>query len=163
MVAAGYSRYMEHYEESRLVPLPPESVFKQIDNHKNFSSHMNKSSWMMGGGSMKTIMDAREGKQLGSHIAMDGTVMGMKVSLDEVVTKREPPYKKEWKTVGNPKLIVIGQYVMGVNIVAQGNGSKLTVFIDYEYPNKNVWLGKLFGKIYARWCVQQMVNGVAGI
>jgi hypothetical protein len=154
---------MEHYEESRLVPLPPESVFKQIDNHKNFSSHMNKSSWMMGGGSMKTKMDEGEGKQLGSHIVMEGTVMGMKVSLDEVVTKREPPYKKEWKTVGNPKLIVIGQYVMGVNIVAQGNGSKLIVFIDYEYPDKNVWLGKFFGKIYAKWCVRQMVNGVAGI
>jgi hypothetical protein len=122
---------------------------------------MNKSSWMMCGGSMKTIMDAEEGKQLGSHITMDGTVMGMKVSLDEVVTKREPPYKKEWKTVGSPKLIVIGQYVMGVNIVAQGNGSKLTVFIDYEYPDKNAWMGKLFGKIYAKWCVRQMVNGVA--
>lgn len=112
---------------------------------------------------MKTIMDEGEGIQIGSHIIMEGSVWGMKVSLDEVVTKREPPYIKEWKTVGSPNLIVIGHYVMGVNITAQGNGSKLIVFIDYEYPNKNVWLGKLFGKIYAKWCVRQMVNGVVKI
>jgi carbon monoxide dehydrogenase subunit G len=152
---------MEHYEQSRLVPLPPESVFKQIDDHKNLASHMNKSSWMLGGGSMKTMMDEGEGKKIGSHIMMDGSVLGLKVSLDEIVTKREPPYRKEWKTVGIPKLIVVGQYVMGVNIETWGNGSKVTVFIDYEYPDKNAWLGKLFGKIYAKWCVRQMVNGVA--
>lgn len=112
---------------------------------------------------MKTMMDEGEGKEVGSHIMMEGSVLGLKVSLDEIVTKREPPYRKEWKTVGNPKLIVIGQYTMGVKVAAQGNGSKVTVFIDYEYPDKNAWLGRLFGKIYAKWCVQQMVKGVAGI
>jgi hypothetical protein len=37
------------------------------------------------------------------------------------------------------------------------------VFIDYELPRLGLasWLGKLFGKTYARWCTEQMVNDAA--
>lgn len=109
---------------------------------------------------MTTEIDKGEGREIGSHIKMKGKVLGINIFLDEVVTKREPPLIKEWQTVGNPQLIVIGKYLMGVKIAPTRNGSRLTVFIDYEYPDKNAWLGKLFGKIYARWCVQQMINSV---
>ena len=38
----------------------------------------------------------------------------------------------------------------------------MTVFIDYALPDGVVtyWLGRLFGGMYAKWCVNQMLDGV---
>lgn len=41
---------LRHDEESLLISASPEDVFAYVDDHKRFSSHMNQSSWMMGGG-----------------------------------------------------------------------------------------------------------------
>ena len=149
----------KHYEESIVVDSSPEELFAFVDNHQQFSSHMNKSSWMMGGGHMETTVDAGNGQKVGSHIRMSGTAFGMKLFLDEVVIQYEPPYKKTWKTVGSPELIVIGHYGMGLEIKPQNLGSSLRVFIDYELPAQNAWLGILFGDIFAKWCVHQMIEG----
>ena len=121
---------------------------------------MNQSSWMMGGGHMGTLMDAKEGRKVGSHIVMKGKVFGIAISLDEVVILREPPLVKAWETVGTPKLLVIGNYRMAVEIEPSANGSLLQVSIDYNLPEKNALIGKLFGGYYAKWCVRQMISGV---
>ena len=47
-----------HYETSGLVQAPVERVFAHADDHARLSSHMSKSSWMMGGGSMRLEFDA---------------------------------------------------------------------------------------------------------
>ena len=93
---------------------------------------------------------------------MDGKMPGMTLSLEEVVTERQAPFKKVWKTV-DAKLTVIGQYQVGFALSPSGDRSLLRVFIDYELPHQGFarWLGKLFGKTYARWCVEQMVNDAA--
>lgn len=152
-----------HYEETSLIQATPEDVFNYVDDQKRFSSHMSKSSWMMGGGSMSTEFDEGQGKTIGSHIQMKGRVFGINLYLDEVVTLREPPHRKEWETVGVPKLLVIGNYKMGFEISPKDSVSQLRVFIDYELPTttNSRWLGQLFGKMYAKWCVQQIANGVA--
>lgn len=122
---------------------------------------MNKSSWMMGGGKMSTEVDEGKGQKVGSHIKMGGTILGMKMFLDEVVTERTPPTRKVWKTVGNPNLLVIGNYQMGVELDPDNNDTSLKVFIDYDLPSGISRLfGILFGKMYAKWCVDQMLNGV---
>lgn len=149
---------MRHYEKSIFIPAHTEDIFAYIDDHTLFSSHMNESSWMMGGGKMNTSIDAKGGKEVGSHIQMSSNIFGIKLYLDEVVTRREPPLIKTWETVGNPKLLVVGPYQMKAGIKPQENGSLLTVSIDYDLPNKNRWLGKLFGGFYAKWCVQQMLK-----
>jgi hypothetical protein len=156
-------RKIHHYEETSLIQASPEEVFSYVDNHANFSSHMNKPSWMMGGGSMEIELDEGQGKTIGSHIQMKGQVFGINLYLDQVVMLREPPHRKEWETVGVPKLLVIGNYKMGFEINAMNRVSQLKVFIDYELPSTTIsrWLGQLFGKMYAKWCVQQMANGVA--
>ena len=155
------SKESRHYEDSAFVAAPAEEVFSYVDNHANFSSHMNKSSWMMGGGKMETQVDEGKGQKVGSHIQMSGEVFGIEVSLDEVITEHEPPKRKAWKTVGTPKLIVIGEYQMGLEIEPEDANSNLTVSIDYSLPDsqKTRWIGQLFGGIYAKWCVGQMVNG----
>lgn len=150
-----------HYEESAVIPSTPIEVFNYVDDHTRFSSHMNKSSWMMGGGKMDTQVDEGKGQQVGSHIRMGGNIFGMNLFLDEVVTEHNPPHKKVWKTVGNPKLLVIGNYQMGIEISPRDKQSNFKVFIDYELPKgATKWMGYLFGNMYAKWCVRQMLVGV---
>jgi len=121
-----------------------------------------QSYWMMGGGRMDIQADAGHGQVVGSHIRLSGKILGIHLFLDEVVTQYEPPYRKAWRTVGTPRLLVIGHYRMGFEINAENGGSKLRVFIDYELPTtpSTRWLGYLFGGIYAKWCVRQMIQSV---
>ena len=110
---------------------------------------------------MNTSVDEKNGQKVGSHIRLDGTVFGIHLFLDEVVTHYEPPHLKTWKTIGTPKLLIIGNYQMKIEIKSDERGSLISVSIDYELPKKNVWLGKLFSGWYAKWCVQQMLKGTS--
>jgi hypothetical protein len=150
-----------HHDESRaLVSASPERVFAHVDDPKRLSSHMSQSSWQMGGGRMTTALDEYRGQRVGSHIRVSGRVFGFELSLNEVVTEREPPIRKIWETVGSPRLLVIGSYRMGFELTPRENGSLLRVFIDYalppEWPAR--WLGHVLGGYYAHWCTQRMVN-----
>lgn len=147
------------YEDSALISASPEELFAYIDDHMRFSSHMSQSSWMMGGGRMDVSVDDGKGQRVGSHIRLNGTAFGIKLFLDEVVTRREPPRIKTWKTVGDLRLLIVGHYRMGIEIRPRGIAAQLRVCIDYDLPEKNAWLGRLFGGIYAKWCVGQMISG----
>lgn len=155
-------KYNKHYEEHIVVNADADVLFRFADNHHNFSSHMNKSQWWMGGGRFETKIDEGKGQKVGSHIQMAGKILGIKMFLDEVIIKREPPFRKSWETVGNLNLLVIGNYELGFKITPENNNSKLKVYIDYELPRslRTHWLGILFGGMYAKMCVQQMTNGV---
>ena len=150
---------IRHYEGNILLHASLQKVFDYVDDHSKFSSHMNQSSWMMGGGSMNTSIDDGHGQRVGSHIRMNGKILGINLFLDEVVTIHEPPRAKRWETVGDVKLLVCGPYRMNINVEPQDNCTLLRVSIDYALPNSNVWLGKLFGGMYAKWCVQLMIKG----
>jgi hypothetical protein len=91
---------------------------------------------------------------------MSGRVFGVPLSLEEVVTERQPPTRKVWETVGIPRLLVIGPYQMGFDVTLRGTESELRVFINYAPPSSwpGRWLGRLFGGYYARWCTQAMVD-----
>lgn len=150
-----------HYEESAVIPSTPAEVFSYVDDHSRLSSHMNKSSWMMAGGKMDTQMDEGKGQKVGSHIRMGGKIFGIHLFLDEVIIEHNPPRRKVWKTVGNPKLLVIGHYQMGIEIHPRDKQSHFKVFIDYELPGGGTgWMGYLFGDMYAKWCVRQMLDSV---
>lgn len=154
--------FLKHYHEDALISGSPEKVFAYLDDHARLSSHMSKSSWMMGGGRMETTIDEGNGQKIGSHIRLSGKAFGISIALDEVVTRYEPPRTKIWETVGSPKLLVIGHYRLGIEITPHNGTSELRVFIDYDFPATNAWLGYLFGKTYAKWCVRQMLYGVQG-
>ena len=151
-----------HLESTAFIDASPQDVFAFIDDHARFSSHMSESSWMMGGGRMSVEVDEAKGQAVGSHIRLSGRVFGVPLYLDEVVARREPPTDKVWETVGSPQLLAIGAYSMGAQITPERGGSRLRVFIDYQLPDGPVtrWLGWLFGRLYARWCVEQMLTGV---
>ena len=154
--------YSRHYEKSLVAKAVSETVFAYADDHRNFSSHMNRSSWMMGGGRMVTESDEGKGRKVGSHIRMSGNIFGVSLLLDEVVTKHEIPLHKEWETVGSLNLIVIDHYRLGFSIEPRGENSKMNIYIDYNLPKSLCTriLGYLFGGMYAKWCVNQMAAGV---
>ena len=152
---------MRHQEAVVSLQASPDAVFAFVDDHSRLSSHMNRSSWMLGGGQMRIEIDEQKGQVVGSHIRLSGRVFGFRLFLDEVVTRRNPPHEKVWETVGRPKLLVIGAYRMGMEIGAEPQGTRLRVLIDYDLPSGRIGrlLGLLFGGMYARWCVNQMIDG----
>ena len=111
---------------------------------------------------MNIETDEGKGGKVGSHIKMQGKVFGLNLFLDEVVTKHAPPYYKEWQTVGDINLLVIDHYKLGFEIKPEAEHSNLTVYIDYNLPKSFLTklLGCLFGRVYAKWCVKQMINEV---
>ncbi len=151
-----------HDESIALVHAPIDRVFARLDDPMSLAAHMSESSMMMMGSRMSMEVDAGGGRVIGSKISMHGSVMGIPVSLEEVVTERQPPCKKLWETIGTPKLLVMAHYRMGFELAPQGDTSLLHVFIDYSLPATapGSWLGRLLGGVYARWCTKRMVDDV---
>src|SRR5262245_56213532 len=149
-----------HYETTALVQAPIERVFAYVDDPTRLSSHMSKSSWMMGGSRMQIELDDDRGQRVGSRIRMNGRIFGLRLSLEELVTEYNFPHRKVWETTGTPNLLVTGHYKMGFEIGSRDIDSLLRVYIDYRLPHGVLtrWLGYLLGPFYARWCTQQMVN-----
>jgi len=55
---------------------------------------MTKPSGMMLGGSMSCEVDERGGREVGSVIRMAGTILGLRLAVEEIVTERIPPRRK---------------------------------------------------------------------
>ena len=54
------------------VNAPADTLFAFLDDHKNLSSHMNKSSGMMLGSRMEIYLDAAEARSVGSKFGFKG-------------------------------------------------------------------------------------------
>jgi hypothetical protein len=143
-----------------IVHASAERVFERLDDQTRLSKHMSQRSWKMGWGKMDTHLDEQRGRAVGSHMVLEGRVFGIRLYLDEVVIEREPPLRKSWETVGEPRLLVIGSYRMGFDLVATGADATLRVVIDYRLPAAGFsrWLGRVLGRSYAAWCVRQMAE-----
>lgn len=89
---AGTRRPFErHYADTATLSASAEDVFGFVDDFTKLSSHMSRSSAMMMGGSMRTSFDAAHGQAIGSHVSMNGTLLGIELSLEEVVTDFQLP------------------------------------------------------------------------
>ena len=155
--------YPWHEHHDVIVAADPARLFAHLDDPHRLAGHMEKPSLMMAGATMQVTLDALEGRAVGAVIHMAGRVLGIVLALDEVITEREPPSRKVWQTLGEPRLLVIGAYRMGFTIVTHERGSRLQVFIDYRRPARGLArvLGRLFGRAYAAWCTQKMANDAA--
>ena len=152
-------RFAFHEESSGFVAEKPDRVFAILDDHNRLAAHMSKPSWRMGWATMQIILEPGK-RGAGSHIALRGRVFGFRLSVDEVVTRYEPPSLKEWQTTEPPHLLVIGHYRMAFRTSPERDGTLLTVSIDYNPPTSILSriLAGLFGRVYARWCTRQMVT-----
>ena len=153
-------RFTFHEESSGFVGQPPERVFAMLDDHERLAGHMAKPSWRMGWATMQIITDPQRPRGLGAPITLRGRVFGLRLSVDEVVTRYEPPSVKEWETTHEPRLLVIGRYRIAFLTSADRKGTALRVTIDYNRPESAAsrLLAALFGRMYARWCTSQMVS-----
>jgi len=150
-----------HYEKEVDIPAAAGALFDHVDDHARLAGHMEESSALMMGGRMTYQFDAAQGRAPGSVIRVAGRVLGLELSVEEVVTVREVPRRKTWQTRGATRLLVIGAYRMGFEIDAVGrDASKLRVFIDYT-PAAGL-MGRIAGilltPLYARWCVRRMAE-----
>ncbi|ESQ88008.1 polyketide cyclase [Asticcacaulis sp. AC460] len=151
----GHSR-----EASVDVAATPDLVFAHMDDQSKLGSHMEKPSMMMMGGRMTYEFDAAKGQAVGSVIKMGGGFLGVKLSVEEVITVHDPPRRKVWETCGQSQILIIGAYRMGFEITPAKGGSHLRVFIDYNHLTTFFGgiLSLCFASIYARWCVSQMAS-----
>ena len=148
-----------HFVHEALTAAAPAALFAYLDKHSQMSAHMTRRSWMMGGGKMELTTDDGRFQRLGSRLRLAGRAFGLMLSLDEEITEYRPPQVKVWRTIGSPRLLIIGHYRMGFEISAAPAGSRLRVFLDYHLPSGVVTrlLGRLLAPMYARWCVRNMV------
>jgi hypothetical protein len=154
--------YLHHFETVADVPATPAELFENIDDPSRLAGHMTGSSLMMAGSRMQFSYDESGGRAVGSKIWMGGSILGLRLALEEVVIERDPPKRKVWETLGEPRLLVIGGYRMGFEIIPQANRSLLKVFIDWRDPGPRWrWLGRLLGRVYAKWCTESMARGAA--
>ena len=152
-----------HDESAAMAKAPVDRVFAFLDDPKALSAHMGESSMMMMGSRMSIDVDADGGRVIGSKIRMQGRMMGIPLSLEEVITERQVPSRKVWETIGTPNLLVVAHYRMGFELTRTGDSSLVRIFIDYSLPTSapGSWLGRLLGGVYARWCTKQMADDVA--
>ena len=75
---------------------------------------------------MEIITDPERPRGVGGHITLRGRVFGLRLFVEEIVTRYEPPLVKEWETTGEPRLIVIGQYRMAFHITTEAHGTLTT-------------------------------------
>lgn len=149
-----------HYEVVGELPVKVERAFEYLDDPMKLSSHMNASSGMMMGSKMETRLDEGRGQKLGSKIIMEGKVLGITLFLEEIISSREPPFRKEWTIIGEPRLLVIGAYKMGFELKSVGQKTSMRMYIEYNLP-KPIFsriLGLFFSGFYARWCTKQMLR-----
>ena len=141
----------------------PQSIFEYIDRPERLSAHMARRSWQLAGSSMTVETDSGGGRHVGSRVRLAGRMLGIPLFVECEVVQRGPPWIKAWETLGTPHLLVIGAYRMSVTIKEQGDGSHVTIAIDYALPAKVAlrWLARLLGPAYARWCVRQMILDLA--
>jgi hypothetical protein len=105
-------------------------------------------------------MPMEKGRRLGSRVRLLGFFLGLNLEIDQRVIDRELARSKAWQTVGNPRMLIVARYRMGFSLSPLSNGCRLTAFIDYALPEKAIGrlLGALAGRVYARWCVRNLLQ-----
>lgn len=153
----GYAKYAE---TSGWIEASQAAIFDFLDDQANLSAHMRQSSGMMLGSAMDIHMEPDHTRRVGSRFGFTGRIFGIPLSVEEIVTGREPPVSKTWETTAEPHLWVIGRYMMGFDLAPTVNGEvTLRVYIHYDLPTGSFThlLGRIFGGIYAAWRTRQMV------
>lgn len=140
-----------HCEVRFDIAASPAEIFALLDDHSRLAAHMEKPSLMMAGATMHITTDVKSGQAIGSFIRMQGQILGIPLSVEEVVDEYAQPLRKAWETVGEPQLLVIGEYRMGFTLFPISDKTRLSVWLDYDL-SKGRWTYQLeswLAKTYA--------------
>ena len=163
-VVTGGERFPRHEECESVLDASPTESFAFLDDPAHLSLHMANRSWMMGGSRMEIVTDDWRGQRIGSRLHLGGTVLGMHLGVDAVIVDYDPPRRKRWETVGEPRLLIIGPYRMDLELLPVGDGTSLRIVLDYSLPERGFprLLGHVAARFYARWCTHAMVRDAVG-
>ena len=151
------------YAERKVIKVaaPADQVFGFVDDPKHLAGHMSARSWSMGGGRMDLDLDSTGGRAVGSRMHLHGSAFGLRLDVLTEVSEREPPVYKAWQTVGTPRLLVIGEYRMRVDIESTPDGSRARISIHYALPGTRAGVAsRWLARAYARWCVDRMATDI---
>ena len=139
----------------------PEKVFAYADDIHNTGWHMSKSSMPMMGSKLKLEILSKNPTGEGAVYRWSGKVMGLTIDFSEIVTKWVKNKERVWKTIGQPKIIIISNYEMWFFTDPSEKNTKLTFGISYDLP-KDIFgfiLGFLLADWYSKWCLNNMCQG----
>lgn len=146
-----------------MIDAPAERVFAYVDDIRNLARHMSeRGSMPMMGSKLALVIDTPEPTGVGATYRYSGRMMGLTIDFSETVTCYVPGREKVWRTIGQPRLLIIDSYEMSVLVEPiTGTRSRLTIAIDYALPRAGFWrvVGQLLAATYARWCLGSMIDG----
>jgi hypothetical protein len=154
---------MPHLSRTALISAPAERVFAYVDDIRNLARHMSENPSMPMMGSKLTLkIVTPELTGVGATYRYTGQMLGLVLDFSETVTTYIAGREKIWRTIGNPKLLIMHGYEMRVLVEPVTPATtNLTISIDYELPASGFWriAGWLLGDAYCRWCLGGMVDG----
>jgi hypothetical protein len=111
------------------------------------------------GSQLRLEMLSDQATGLGATYRYSGKMLGLSIDFSESVTRYLPPREKVWRTIGEPRLVIIGSYEMRVTVEPLSpSSSRLTISIVYELPRSGFWriVGLVLAGSYSRWCLRRM-------
>jgi polyketide cyclase/dehydrase/lipid transport protein len=151
---------MTALSETVEIRAPAESVFAHVDDIRNLGWHMTgRSSMAMMGSRLRLEILSDQVTGLGATYRYSGTMLGLSIEFSESVTKYLPPREKVWRTIGEPRLVIIASYEMRVAVEPLSpSSSRMTISIVYELPRSGFWriVGLVLARSYSRWCLRGM-------
>lgn len=151
---------MRSKTKSIYIHASPEKVFSQMDDFSKTGMHMSESSMMMMGSKLNLEQLSPIATGIGAKYRWYGKMMGMTIDFNEAVTKWQPPFLKEWETIGEAKIIIMAWYRMWFDIMPDGDGTQARLSISYLPPKEgyNKILSFFLARWYCSWCLSNMLN-----
>jgi uncharacterized membrane protein len=142
------------------IQAPAEGVFAYVDDVRHVGWHMTeRSSIAMMGSRLELEILSEQPTGLGATYRYFGTMMGLSINFAKSVTRYIPTREKIWRTIGEPRLVIISSYEMRLAVEPLStSSSRLTISITYELPRSGFGriVGLMLARTYSRWCLQQM-------
>ena len=137
-----------------------ETVFAHIDDIRTLGWHMTKrSSMALMGSRLRLEMLSDQATGLGATYRYSGTMLWLSIDFSESVTKYVPRREKVWRSIGEPRLMILASYEMRVAVEPLSpSSSRLTISIAYELPRSGFWriVGLVLARSYSRWCLRRV-------
>jgi Polyketide cyclase / dehydrase and lipid transport len=151
-------RWERCLEKTVAVPATPARVFAWLDDPRNTGWHMSRPSLAMLGGALRVERLSAAATGVGATYRSWGRTLGLRIDFTTAVVRWVADREKVWRTVGDPRLIVLGHFEMRFGVEPVSEGTRLTMVLEYELPPKGV--GRLLGwaltASYAKWCLRRM-------
>ena len=145
---------------SATIDIPAEQVFAYVDDVGNLARHMSEQGSMtMMGSRLALEIVTPELMGAGAIYRYADRMMGLTIDFSETVTRYVLGREKMWRTIRQPRLLVINSCEMRVlpQPIADAR-SRLTITIDCEIARAGLW--RLIGRVLADPCAQGCLGGM---